>query len=300
MALIFQPWSGWQRKGSWTKVHRVEGEGMSDLTNIEKRQFEKLLGMSGGYVLNFSNRTFDEFVIDSTGLSIMDEKYNQASGSKAHRLRAFWSVEPNHVVARLLQDLLQCISLDGAAPENEKAYAGCSKAVLRLAGGNALQEIMELTPNSTEKEFSVLARAVRESIERNEPEAGLDRLHTFTVKYLRVICNERGIPTDREKPLHSLAGEYVKALKESGHLESEMTERILKSSISTLDAFNKVRNEQSLAHDNRMLNYDEALLIYSHVASAIRFIETLERRIAAAKPKQDVTPSWSGKKFPWG
>jgi hypothetical protein len=45
------------------------GKGrMADLTNIEKRQFEKLLGMSGGYVLNFSNRTFDEFVTDSTGM----------------------------------------------------------------------------------------------------------------------------------------------------------------------------------------------------------------------------------------
>lgn len=260
---------------------------MSDLTNIEKRLFEKLFGMSSGYVLDFSNRTFDEFVIDSTGLSIMEEKYNQASGSKANRLRAFWSTESNHVVAKLLQDLLQCVPLDDATPEIKKTYEDCSRVVLRLLGGNVLLEIVELTPNNAEKEFAVLARAVRESIERNEPEAGLDRLHTFTVKYLRVLCNERGISTNREKPLHSLAGEYVKALKESGHLESEMSERILKASISTLDAFNKVRNEQSLAHDNRMLNYNEALLIYSHVASAIRFFEALERQISTmSKPKR--------------
>lgn len=272
---------------------------MSDLTNLEKRQFEKLLGMSSGYVLDFSNRTFDEFVIDSTGLSIMDEKYNQASGSKANRLRAFWSLEPNHTVGKLLQDLLLCISLDGVTPDVEKAYSDCSRTVSRLSGGNALHEIvLELTPNSTEKEFSILTRAVRESIERNEPEAGLDRLHTFTIKYLRVLCNQRGISTDREKPLHSLAGEYVKSLKESGHLESEMTERILKSNISTLDAFNKVRNEQSLAHDNRILNYNEALLIYSHVASAIRFIEALERRIAVSTQDRNASTNWLEKKFP--
>lgn len=259
---------------------------MSDLTNLEKRQFEKLFGMSYGYVLDFSNRTFDEFVIDSTGLSIMAEKYNQASGSKANRLRAFWSIETNHVVAKLLRDLMQCVPLDHATPEIQKAYDDCSRAVVRISGGAA--EIVELTPNSAEKEFAILAREVRESIERNEPEVGLDRLHTFTIKYLRVLCNDRGLAADREKPLHSLAGEYVKALKEGGHLESEMTERILRSSISTLDAFNKVRNEQSLAHDNCMLNYDEALLVYSHVASAIRFIEALERKIEAHKQKQDV------------
>ena len=265
---------------------------MSDITNIEKRNLEKLFGLASGYVLNFSNRTFDEFVIDSTGLSIFDEKYNQASGSKANRLRAFWSLEPNDVVAKLLRDLLQCISMDSADSEQQKLYEVCSKTVARLLGLSDIPEIVELTHNSNEKEFSILARAVRESIERNEPEVGLDRLHTYAVKYLRHLCQQYGISTDREKPLHSLAGEYVKALKEKGYLDSEMSERILKSSISTLDAFNKVRNEQSLAHDNRILNYDEALLIYSHVASAIRFIEALERRNSPAPPKKTIFQAW--------
>jgi hypothetical protein len=35
---------------------------MSDLTALEKRKLEKLLGMDSGYVLNFSNKTFAEFV----------------------------------------------------------------------------------------------------------------------------------------------------------------------------------------------------------------------------------------------
>ncbi len=49
---------------------------MSDLTFNEKRKFEQLLGMKSGYVLNFSDRTFKEFVLDATGLNIFDEKYN--------------------------------------------------------------------------------------------------------------------------------------------------------------------------------------------------------------------------------
>ena len=43
---------------------------MSDLTNTEKRKFEQFLGMGTGYVLDFSNRTFAEFVQDSTGRNI--------------------------------------------------------------------------------------------------------------------------------------------------------------------------------------------------------------------------------------
>jgi hypothetical protein len=57
-----------------------------------------------------------------------------------------------------------------------------------------------------------------------------------------------------------------------------MTLRILKSSISTFEAFNDVRNNQSLAHDNRILNYEESILIFNHVASSIRFLRSIEAK----------------------
>lgn len=67
-----------------------------------------------------------------------------------------------------------------------------------------------------------------------------------------------------------------------------MTERIIKSSISVLEAFNDMRNNKSLAHDNPILNYEESLLIFNHVASSIRFIKSLEYRIKHA-PQQVAT-----------
>jgi len=110
----------------------------------------------------------------------------------------------------------------------------------------------------------------------------LDRLHTFVIKYVRSLCERSGITITREKALHNLFGEYVKFLRETGCIDSEMTIRILKSSISTLEAFNDVRNNQSLAHDNPILNYEEALLIFNHVASSIRFLKSLEKRVPAS------------------
>ena len=79
---------------------------MSDLTNVEKRKFERLLEMGGGYVLNFSNRTFEEFVTNATGRNIYDSRYEYGSGSKANRLRGFWQAEPNYVVGKLLSALI--------------------------------------------------------------------------------------------------------------------------------------------------------------------------------------------------
>jgi hypothetical protein len=98
------------------------------------------------------------------------------------------------------------------------------------------------------------------------------------VKYVRVLCEKRGIDTSHDKPLHSLFGEYVKALRNEGAIESEMTERILKSAISIMEAFNRVRNDHSFAHDNQILSYSESLLIFGHVTSSIRFIETIEKK----------------------
>jgi hypothetical protein len=79
---------------------------MSDLTFVERRKFEQLLGMSSGYVLDFSNRTFSEFVRESSGRDIYDSRYDSGGGSKANRLRAFWQKEDNGVVGKLMNDML--------------------------------------------------------------------------------------------------------------------------------------------------------------------------------------------------
>jgi hypothetical protein len=50
---------------------------MADLTILEKRQLERLLQMGGGYVLNFSNRTLQEFVTDSVARHIYDARLRQ-------------------------------------------------------------------------------------------------------------------------------------------------------------------------------------------------------------------------------
>ena len=250
---------------------------MSDLTFTEKRRLEKQLGMGGGYVLDFSNRTLTEFVADSTGRNIYDARYDNASGSKANRLRAFWSREPNHLVGKLITDLLEYSRPAASDPDGARLHEDCKRIAARLVQSAPVEAIEAITPESGERGFEVLAKAVRDSIEKNEPEAGLDRLHTFVTKLVRTLLERRGIKTDKDKPLHSIFGEYVKILRSAGLIESEMTERILKSSISTLEAFNRVRNEESLAHDNPTLSYDESLLIFNHVCGAIRFIRALER-----------------------
>ena len=247
---------------------------MADLTNTDKRQFERLLGMSTGYVLDFSNTTFAEFVMDATGRDPYDPRYDHGS-SKANRLRGFWAVEPNRLVGRLMADMLD-YSRTTVTANDPALRAQCERTVARLTQGSPVQELDALVALGNERDFEVVAKAVRDAIDRDEPETGIDRLHTFVIKYVRSLREAQGFAVARDKPLHSLFGEYVKQLKKDGHLQSEMTVRILKSSISTLEAFNDVRNNQSLAHDNSILGYEEALLIFNHVAATLRFLRSTQ------------------------
>lgn len=260
---------------------------MANLTWSDKRKLERLFRMHGGYVLDFSNRTFSEFIDEHAGRDIYDARYEQGSGSKAHRLRAFWTIENDAMVAKVIAALIAHGHEREDFKDRGPLLDECQRIVTRLQQGGTVTELDALVAEPDARDFDIVAKQVREAIDKNQPEAGIDRLHTFVVKFIRTLCEEQGIPAPRDKPLHSLFGEYVKRLRAGNHLESEMTVRILKSSISVLEAFNDVRNNQSLAHDNPVLNYDESLLIFNHVASSVRFLRSLQQRIRNIAAPQD-------------
>jgi CHAT domain len=129
---------------------------MSSLSIIEKRKIEKLLEMGSGYVLDFSNRTFQEFVIDSTGIDIYDDKYAYASGSKANRLRALWEQEPDQVIGKLTLDLLQhwrthkVINDIEISQAEQVLYDDCSKTAEKLMQAIAKKaQSSKITVNSS-------------------------------------------------------------------------------------------------------------------------------------------------------
>lgn len=82
---------------------------MSSLATTDKQVLEKLFQMGGGYVLNFSDRTFAEFFRDDIGVDICDKKYNYASGSKANRMRGFWQAADDALIAKSILRLLAYI-----------------------------------------------------------------------------------------------------------------------------------------------------------------------------------------------
>ena len=78
---------------------------MSSLAHLEKQKLERELGMASGYVLRFSDRTFEEFFREVVGVQIFDRHFALGSGSKANRMRAFWQLATDDQVSRLLVGL---------------------------------------------------------------------------------------------------------------------------------------------------------------------------------------------------
>jgi hypothetical protein len=78
----------------------------------DRQSLEAFFGMSSGYVLNFSDSTFGEFVFEKTGIDIHSSCYTNEGTSKAKKLRAFLEIRirlhSGKAIAR--PNRLQCCS----------------------------------------------------------------------------------------------------------------------------------------------------------------------------------------------
>ncbi|NTW15676.1 MAG: abortive infection family protein [Candidatus Moranbacteria bacterium] len=266
---------------------------MSNLRTIEKMNLEKFFDMGGGYVCDFNDRTFQEFMLEATGVDVYKDGYDSNGTSKANRLRNFWKIESNFLVAKQIAELLdywrniKLSSEEGLLESEGHLYQTGLTVIERLKHASPIEDPSRIRANSEEEDFNLLAGLIRESLSKNNPSSDLDRLHTFLIKYIRTLCKKHNILYTKETPLHTLFGGYIKFIKSQNIIESEMSMRILKTSISIFEAFNLVRNDQSFAHDNPILNSEEAVLIVNNISNTIRFLEGVEKSITGIENKKE-------------
>ena len=109
---------------------------MSSLTFADKQYLEKILNMSSGYVLNFTDATFADF-FKPYDVDIHSKGYQASGTSKARKLRAFWELEPDTLVGRVMSAMLDTyeVNCDVAGRERETELLAKSREVVsRLSG----------------------------------------------------------------------------------------------------------------------------------------------------------------------
>lgn len=174
---------------------------------------------------------------------------------------------------------------------NEMIFDVVGKALKPTISGFLVKNIFYLVsdddlevelPEEQGETFEILSRDIYDALAKDEPALVLDRLHTYSSKYLRGICAKHGISTDDSSgdiyPLHSLAGILTKYYKANNVFQSEFIKQALKMSISSFEKYNKIRNDQSYAHDNDVLNNIESAYVVRIITATLTLIHEIENQ----------------------
>ncbi|MEZ0496783.1 abortive infection family protein [Sphingomonas sp. IW22] len=251
----------------------------SDEPTLDMWLVDQALGMTSGYVLNFSDRTFDDFVKRKFGIDARAPTYTVDGDSKAKRLRALLRALVPGAQAEVLrafwahrQELIERgmpSDLEGRAEANFLAM------VARLEGSEQPIDLEVIEAFTDDPTLAELIEAIQRDIQANKPNAALDRLHTYSMKKFADLLERDGMTVGHGDALHARAGRYIKTLRQAGQI-GEYSEKIAKAALQVMEQFNQVRNKASLAHDNSILGLAEGRYVFETVLSLLRFIRALD------------------------
>ncbi len=244
------------------------------------RVIDEALGMGSGYVLDFSDRTYSQFFDSELQVDIDQQKYHFGGSSKAKRLRTYLELEPPHIAGRALRALwLHRENIWNPGRDTDPKEAHIKKrffeVVHTIEAGSGLARTDAIERFAANETLEELIAAIERDVAANRPAAALDRLHTYCMKKFAHVLDQRGIPFIKDDPLHTRVGKYVKALEIEGSVR-EISIRILKTSISIFESFNAVRNNESFAHDNELIDHAEAHFIFDAITNILRFMKAHE------------------------
>jgi hypothetical protein len=229
---------------------------MSSLREIDRRPLERLLEMGGGFVLDFTDRTFGEFFQDEASVDIHSARYTSHGSSKANKLRAFWRVESDSLVGKTLMALIDC-SIESLTEMSTDHYALVEQC------RSIAQRLMATGPNlGTLKDRAVTINAVHlvEQIRRMEQSIDADpALAVGTAKELvetvcKTILAERGKPAAGTPDLPALTKMTMRELRlmpdgvPSAAKGAETAKRILGNLATIAQGLAELRNLYGTGH----------------------------------------------------
>jgi hypothetical protein len=188
---------------------------MSSLTMSDRHNLEKFLGMSSGYVLNFSDRTFGEFVFEAIGTDIHSERYTTEGTSKARKLRTFWKLEPDYLVGKLLLALIDhgvSLGTDPTLQANALVDRCRQIATRLLAGGPSLEPLKEQAKVLNANHLADQIRRMEASVE-TDPSLAIGTAKELIETCCKTILAERGRPVAGTPDMSSLTKETLRELK---------------------------------------------------------------------------------------
>lgn len=265
---------------------------MADLTAYEKEILENLLGLKNNSVLDMDKDEFLYFINKYIDIDLDNfEEYQDLNS--ANLFRKMLEIESDYTVSVMLKHLLEwylkhkyyeveedsSIEFDDTYFANKiQHYSECK----RIENSLMFKDYYRI-PKQKNKELDILIDDIRESLGRDIPQLIIDRLHTFTMSFLRNICIEHNIEiiddNENKYSMTNLMGKIARYYEGNNVFESEFSIIAIKSSISIFEKFNQLRNGKSYAHANQTLNTLETNFAVKSIINVISFMDSMERML---------------------
>jgi hypothetical protein len=234
----------------------------------------RYIGVSGGYLGDFTRRTHREFYLEYCELGINPDEFE---GTTRERFMAILSGSEPRVQAKILRGVLQRfpVGQSGAPESRNVALVGQIEATIRELEGGAQPEF-ELPSYGVE----VVERAISDAealIAANGPTSAVDRIHTALHGFLLRVCRDGGIPVADDAPLpvvfKNLKSNHP-AFRALGPRAQDILQ-IMRAIGSILDVVNPLRNRASMAHPTGdLLEPEEATLVINVARSILHYLDT--------------------------
>lgn len=171
---------------------------MSSLSALEKSKLERLLDMSDGYVLNFSDSTFATFFGDFN-VDIHSPKYTTIGTSKAKKLRAFWQIENDHLVGETLKSMIDLYESLEVKVDQVELLKQCKDISSRLLTGKVnLEPLRQYTEKLDLQAIDRQIKRMENSIEE-DPDLAIGTAKELIESCCKTILNELQVPFDEKK-----------------------------------------------------------------------------------------------------
>ena len=228
------------------------------------------IGVSGGYLADFSYRTHREFYLDLE----LDLDPDKLEGTTRERFIRILSAATPEVQARILQGILNKYPVDSAPIRTKKIHDEIVGWICRLSTG-AVVTVAPLRVTSAVVERALLD--AEKLMATTGATSGVDRAHTALHGYLLQVCSDAAIPVGAEPNLTQLFKALRvqhPAFKDLGARSHDVT-RLLGAMATVVDVLNPLRNKASVAHPNQqLLEEPEALLAINSVRTLLNYLDS--------------------------
>jgi hypothetical protein len=236
----------------------------------------RYIGVSGGYLGDFSYRTHAEFYPEYCGLDIDPNTY---SGTTRERFIEILSTRSPRDQAKILRGVIERFH-DADNSARSQLRPELEGWIPRL---EAAPVVGIDTPEHTR---DVVLRALADAdelIRTNGATSAVDRIHTALHGHVLALCEAAGIEVDHETTMNralKLLRQNHAGLAASGPRAEDIT-RVLGAMATVLDSLNPLRNNASVAHPNEeLLDEPEAHLAINAARTVFAYLDAKVGRVA--------------------